>query len=138
LAYVQSAYPDLEPLRASWTFITERFDKHLSDNKNNLDNKGIIVIDKSSRSSDQVATSVINYIRKNGSNTQSINNIVEEPMFISSSVSEHMQIADASAYCTMKYLNNTPTFRGYWNIIWNKLRKGPNGNISGYGLKVFP
>ncbi|MBV9178114.1 MAG: DUF3800 domain-containing protein [Nitrososphaeraceae archaeon] len=135
---IQNAFPYWNPLRAAWIFITERFDRYISENSMNSLDKGIIMIDKGSRSSDKVATSVINHIRKNGSNTQQINHIIEEPVFISSAVSEPMQIADASAYCTMKYLTNASKFVNYWDMIYNKLRKGPNGNIIGYGLKVFP
>lgn len=65
---IRSTFPEWELLKTAWIFITERFDRYISDHGNNSD-KGIIVIDKSSRSSDQVATSVINCIRQNGSNT---------------------------------------------------------------------
>jgi hypothetical protein len=135
---MQNSFSDWKPLASAWIFITERFDRYISQNNENLINKGIIIVDKSSPSIDQVATRVINHIRQFGSNAQPINHIVEEPMFISSDVSEQMQIADASAYCTMKYLQNHPVFMKYWYVIHSKLRRAPDGDPNGYGLKIFP
>jgi hypothetical protein len=134
-------FPNWETVNSAWTFIAERFDKHISEHNNKSSyksDKGIIIVDKSSRSIHKEVTEIINRLRQFGSNTQQIDNIVDEPMFISSAVSEQIQIADASAYCTMKHLNNAPIFTGYWNIIYSKLRRGQNGNPIGYGLKIFP
>jgi hypothetical protein len=135
---ISTSFPDWKTLDSAWIFITERFDRYISENNKDSINKGIIIVDKSSRSIDKVATRMINHLRQFGSNTQQINHIVEEPMFISSSVSEPIQIADASAYCTLKYLYQNAYFMNYWNIIYTKLRKAPNGDPTGYGLKIFP
>jgi hypothetical protein len=131
-------FPNWETVNSAWIFIAERFDKYISENNMKSSDRGIIIVDKSSRSIHKEVTEIINRLRQFGSNTQQIDNIVEEPMFISSEVSEQIQIADASAYCTMKYLNNSPFFMRYWNIIYDKLRKGRNGDPIGYGLKTFP
>ena len=132
-------FPNWETVNSAWTFIAERFDKYISEhNIKSSSDKGIIIVDKSSRSIHKEVTEIINRLRQFGSNTQQIDNIVEEPMFISSEVSEQIQIADASAYCTMKLLNKSPFFMRYWSIIYNKLRKGRNGDPIGYGLKTFP
>jgi hypothetical protein len=41
-------HPDWDVFNAAWTFLTERFDKYLSDHGNSA-NKGIIIVDKSSK-----------------------------------------------------------------------------------------
>ena len=121
-------FPNWETVKSAWTFIAERFDKFISTTSMESPDKGIIVVDKSSRSIHEEVVGIINRLREFGSNTQEINNIVEEPLFISSAVSEQMQIADASAYCTMKYLNDKSVFSPYFS----------SGDPRGYGFKVFP
>jgi hypothetical protein len=135
---LENTYSNWDIFEAAWIFIAERFDKYISENSKQSSNQGIIIVDKSSRSIDKDATRIVNRLRQFGSNVQEINHIVEEPMFISSTVSEQIQLADASAYCTMKRLYNSHYFITYWNIIYNKLRRAPNGDVIGYGLKIFP
>jgi hypothetical protein len=131
-------YPNWETIESAWTFIAERFDRFISENSHKTFNKGILIVDKSSRSMHQEVVEIINRLRQFGSNTQPIDNIVEEPLFIPSVVSEQIQIADASAYCTMKHMNDSPVFSRYWDVIYSKLRKNHDGDPQGYGLKTFP
>jgi hypothetical protein len=133
-----SKYPQWDIFKAAWTFLTERFDKYIIDNDMRV-NKGIIIVDKSSKIPEEDITKIVNYLRTFGSHYQpNIDNIVEEPIFIDSKIREAIQIADACAYCTLKHLNAYVKFKRYWEIVHNKMRKGPNGNILGYGFKVFP
>lgn len=128
-------------LNTAWTFITERFNSFVSDSnqRNMIKNKGIIIVDKSSKETDAVATGVINDLRKQRKTSYNpIRHIVEEPLFISSIMSEQMQIADNSAYCTLKYMTGSHMFQRYWALIYRKLRCAPNGYPEGYGLKLFP
>ena len=81
---------------------------------------------------------IVNRLRRNGSYFQAIENIVEEPIFIESQIREGIQLADACAYCTLKYLNGSEKFLRYWDIVKNKLRRSKSDVILGYGLKIFP
>jgi hypothetical protein len=133
-----SEYPQWDIFKAAWTFLTERFDRHIIDNDMRV-NKGIIIVDKSSKIPEANITKIVNDLRRFGSYYQpNIDNIVEEPIFIDSKVREAVQIADACAYCTLKHLTRYDKFKKYWEIVHNKTRKGPNGNTLGFGLKVFP
>jgi hypothetical protein len=42
------SHPDWDVFNAAWTFLTERFDKYVSDHGNSI-NKGIIIVDRSSK-----------------------------------------------------------------------------------------
>ena len=139
--YIQSFSEEWSVLDTAWTFLAERFDSFLSDlnRKSRIKNKGIIVIDKTSTESDGIATRIINDLRKQKRTSyQLIKNIVEEPLFITSKMSEQLQIADSIAYCTLKYMTESPLFLRYWPLIYGKLRCAPNGCPEGYGLKIFP
>ena len=63
---------------------------------------------------------------------------MEPPLFLSSTESDGLQVADAIAYGTMGYLNKTPGFEDYYNIILQKAQKRHDGVITGYGMTVFP
>ena len=130
-------YPQPDIFSSAWTFLTERFDNYISDNGNNI-NKGIIIVDKSSKIPEKDICKVVNRLRKTGSYYQSIYHIVEEPIFIESDLREGIQIADACAYCTLKHLTGYDKFKPYWNIVSQKLRKGKNEVTEGYGFKIFP
>ena len=54
---------------------------------------------------DCMILSHINHIRHRGTNWPSVRNIVEEPLSYDSFVRKGLQIADAAAYCTDRYLN---------------------------------
>ncbi len=49
-----------------------------------------------------------------------------------------LQIADAVAYCTTRYLTNHQNFTRNWNIVKSKLRTNPSGKMDGFGLIRFP
>ena len=82
--------------------------------------------------------SYINHIRHHGTNWQSVRNIVEEPLFYDSFVRKGLQIADAVAYCTNRYLNKNNDFDSYWKLLYPKIQKNASGTTMGYGLTVFP
>lgn len=121
----------------AWTFLVERFDQFIDDNRHNLD-EGIIIVDKSSKIPETEIWKIVRRLRKFGSNYRKINHLIEEPIFIDSKIREGIQIADATAYCSFRYLVGAVKFEPYWDIVRNKLRKGPGGTITGYGFKVFP
>ncbi|MGC1132043.1 MAG: DUF3800 domain-containing protein [Nitrososphaeraceae archaeon] len=62
---------------AAWTFLIERFNNYIHDKGGRI-NRGIFIVDKSSKIPEYEITTIVNRLRKNGSNFQSITNIVEE------------------------------------------------------------
>ena len=81
---------------------------------------------------------IINSARKHGTRWQKIKNIVEEPDFYDSSQRKVLQVADAIAYCTNRYLGKNSNFDAYWEHITKKAQRSSSGRINGYGLTVFP
>jgi hypothetical protein len=114
------AIAQLDVFNAAWTFLTERFDKYIGEHGNTV-NKGIIIVDRSSKIPEKEIWKIVNRLRRNGSHIQPVENIVEEPIFVDSQIREGIQIADACAYCTIMYLNNSEKFLQYWEIIESKL-----------------
>lgn len=135
-----SKFSNYDILETGYTFLIERFDKFLR----RTNNKGIIRIDKTSNKStslnkkDCKILNIVNTIRKQGTNWQSIKNIAEEPFLIDSRLRKGLQIADAVVYCTNNYLNGNPDFKKYWDLIYPKIHTSDRGSIWGYGLYVFP
>lgn len=130
-------HPTWNLFNAAWTFLIERFDNYINDNGYGL-SKGLLRIDGSSRISQDETLRIVNQLRKHGSNFQKIKHILEEPLFVDSSLHEGIQLADASAYCTLRYLHGYQKFEPYWKIIHKKLRKNSQGIATGYGFKLFP
>jgi len=122
-------------LRFVWTFLVERFDMHISESRGKLFDRGLILSDKSSYESKIVK--LVSELIKYGSKFKAINNLIEIPIFAASDNHQLIQIADACAYCT-KYYFYSRLFEHYWYAICNKMRKAPNGDVTGYGLKIFP
>ena len=118
----------------------ERFDKYLQRN----DSRGLIRIDRTSNkpntlnAKDGRILTVINNLREFGSYQTPIRGLVESPLFLSSAESDGLQVADAIAYGTTDYLNKTPGFEYYYQIILQKTQKRHNGVPDGYGMTVFP
>jgi hypothetical protein len=134
---IMSQFPNWTVFNASWTFLTERFDKYISDNGDAL-NKGMMFIDKNSKMPDREITKIVNRLRIFGSNYQSIDYIHGDPSFVNSKDSPLLQIADAISYCTLKHLCQHKWFKTYWFSIKDRFRTDHLGNILGYGLKIFP
>ena len=65
----------------------------------------------------------INKIRRYGTGWQPIRHIVEEPLFLDSSESAGLQIADAVAYCITNTIKENCDFDSYWNMIYEKAQK---------------
>ena len=136
----ESKYSDYDILEKGYTFLVERFDKFLR----RTNSKGIIRIDKTSNKpmalnkKDRKILETINWIRKHGTNLQSVKNIAEESFFIESHLRKGLQVADSVVYCTNSFLNNNQKFRDYWEMILPKFHTSNSGSIWGYGLYVFP
>ena len=88
----------------AWTQLIERFNSFISDNGNNQ-NKGLVITDKSSKLPENDIINIINDLRASGTDYIKVTHLVEEPIFIESKLREGIQLADASAYCTLKYLS---------------------------------
>jgi hypothetical protein len=108
-----SHFPNWTVFNASWTFLTERFDKYISDNGDVL-NKGMMFIDKNSRMPNSEITKIVNRLRRNGSSYQNIDYIHEDPSYVTSNDRPLLQIADAISYCTLKQLCRHKWFKTYW------------------------
>lgn len=133
--------PD-EILDYGYMLLVERFDNFLNDKNDN----GIIRIDRSTdihqpflNSLDTRVLKIINKVRKRGTRWQSAaTSIVEEPLFLPSHCRKGIQIADAVAYCSTRHVNGHTNFEVYWKVISSKLRTGPNGQVIGYGYRIYP
>lgn len=125
-----------------YNILLERFQMFLQD-QNNF---GVIRIDRTTdkdqyklNSKDQLIIKHTNNIRRKYFTAfVRAKNVVEEVLILDSSIRKGLQIADATAYCTTKYLTTRRNFSGCWNKIEPKFRRSPSGNIKGYGLVVFP
>lgn len=124
--------------KASWTFLTERFDRFISDNSE-WGNKGLLIVDKQTKEVDNEIRERVNDLLKHGTLYHKYKRIFEEPLFVPSFNRIGLQIADAVSYCTLKHFYLNTHFDEYWNYTQTKYRKNPkDNNIYGYGLKIFP
>lgn len=138
-------YVNWNVTKASWAFLTERFDMHISDN-NNSNTKGLLIVDKQTKQVDNEIRDRVNDLRlngsyyyKNGPYYYKYKHLFEEPLFVPSYDRIGLQIADAISFCTLKHFCLIKDFEYYWNCIVPKYRRNPNtNNINGFGLKIYP
>lgn len=110
--------PHWDIFHTAWTFLTERFDKHIE--KNHDSENGVIIVDTSTNMDERKTRQIINDLIKYGSNMQSITRVKDESYFFPSESQQVIQIADAASYCTLKKLNRCDKFFKYWVKITNK------------------
>ena len=123
---------------ASWTFLTERFDRYISENSE-WGNKGLLIVDSQTKEVNNEIREIVNDLLRYGSLYHQYKRILEEPLFVPSYNRIGLQIADAVSYCTLKHFYSNADFVEYWNYMETKYRKNPkDNNIDGYGLKIFP
>lgn len=133
---LQQKHPNWKIFKTAWNILMKRFDLYL-ESLNILNEKGRIKIDRVTVEQRQELNKIIKEMRGNKKKWQRIDNIVGDPVFATSHGTEGIQIADAIAYCTTKYLTKNERFNKYWQKI-EKLWHTKDGKILGYGLIIFP
>ncbi len=134
---LKEQYPTWKVFNTAWTYLIERFDKHIECG-DHANEGGIVKIDKSTSKQQADVFKIVNELRKEGSYWQNVNHIIQEPTFVNSAGVEGVQVADAIAYCTFRNKTGSTKFKPYWDKIYDKFRKGSDGRVSGYGIKEFP
>ena len=140
--FIQRHSDPKEILDYGYMLLVERFDKFLNEKNDN----GIIRIDRSTNLQqaflnkiDSRILNIINKVRKKGTRWQTAaTSIVEEPLFLPSHLRKGLQIADAVAYCSTRHINGHQNFAAHWQVVYSKLRTGPNGQVIGYGYRIYP
>jgi hypothetical protein len=128
--------PSWKIFKTAWTILITRFDQYLESLNNG--EKGQVKIDRSTTEQRQELERIMSDMRQNKKKWQRIDNIEGDPAFAISHGTEGIQVADAIAYCTSKYLGDNAHFRkNYWGII-EKLSHTKDGKILGYGLIIYP
>jgi uncharacterized protein DUF3800 len=125
----------------AWKHLFERCDMGINDMckaRENVEN-GLIIIDHhSDPAHDQQIRNYLLVMRSLGFGFHTFDHMIEVPLFTPSIWTNVIQLADAVAYCTTMYLLKDNFFVKQFLTIRDKFRKGPNGDIDSYGLKVFP
>jgi hypothetical protein len=126
----------------AWKHLFERCDMGISDMckaSGNTEENGLIIIDHhSDPTHDEQIKNYLREMRLYGSGFHLFDHMIEEPLFTPSAWTNIIQLADAVAYCTAMYLWNDVFFVKQFMTIQNKFRKGKDGDINNYGLKIFP
>lgn len=124
-----------DPYQLAYQFIIERGNKMMEENKD----YGFVILDsKSGRlridmgSEDHRIITLTNLLRKKG------DRILGDILFGDSRYVIGLQIVDLAVYPFYhRFEYDNPDYITY-KLMEGKLRKGPNGEIEGFGLKYFP
>jgi Protein of unknown function (DUF3800) len=138
--YLQD-YDDGQEEFRGWTHLIERCEMGVADlcrQQNFLENGLIITDHNTSDAHDDIIRNFLQIIRIKGTGFLTVNHIIEDPLFVVSKFRNLIQIADAVAYCTVKYILNDQFFVSQFEIIRPRFRHSPIGDITNYGLKIFP
>jgi len=129
-------------VRLAFGLLIERIAWYLNEYDNEL---ALLLVDKSEIDYD-VRNAVLLEITQGLYTSQlaSAERILETPSFIDSVRHRPLQLADFIAYTLFRLHSGKPTaagnafnFREHLNNIMSIIRKGPKGQISGYGIKVW-
>lgn len=136
--FAQDPNQDAEYL--AWKYLLERMDMCVQRqcSANDTDEYGLVIMDESERSKDDLIRKYMRYLRTRGTGMQYINRIIEDIVFTPSHWHNLTQIADAVVYCSKNYLRKEPFFTKQFLAISNKFDTGKTGKIEGNGFKVYP
>ena len=134
-AFFELFYENWNLFNTAWSILFQRFDSYLENFSTK--SKGKIRIDKSTKDQHKQISKIINSLQKDLISSHRINNVIDDPFFVSSESSESIQVSDAVGYCTLKHLTKFNKFEKYWNLILPKYYQNA-GKIDSYGLNIFP
>ena len=120
----------------SWTFVAERFEHFLAQ-KPVETNNGLLFIDASQKNPESDIRRALQKAVKNGGIWQSIDHIIEHPIFVESHVHNLIQLADMIAYIMLKHYKGNPEFEELFELLKSKMYRA-DGKLDGFGLKEFP
>jgi hypothetical protein len=134
-------YDDEQVEFRGWKHLVERCEMGIGDlsYEGGSYQNGLIITDhNTSDAHDEIIRSFLQLIRLKGTGYLTINHLIEEPLFVVSKFRNLIQLADAVAYCTVKYLLGDQFFVSQFEKIKPRFRHNLTGDITNYGLKIFP
>ena len=134
-------YDDEQVEFRGWKHLFERCEMGVGDlsYERSFFENGLIITDhNTSDAHDEIIRSFLQVIRLKGTGYVTVNHHIEDPLFVVSKFRNMIQIADAIAYCTVKYLLKDEFFMRQFEMIRPRFRHSPTGDIINYGLKIFP
>jgi len=129
-------------VRRAFGLLLERLAWYLNKHDNEL---ALLLVDRSEIDCD-VKNAVLLEITQGlyTSRLASSERILETPLFIDSARHRPLQLADFMAYTLFRMFSGKPTaaggtfnFRAYLSNLMPIVRKGPKGEVAGYGIKVW-
>lgn len=120
----------------SWMFVAERFE-HFLVQKPVETNNGLLFIDASHKNPESDIRRALQKAVKNGSIWQSIDHVIEYPIFVESHVHNLIQLADMIAYVMLKHYKGDSEFEELFELLKSKMYRS-GGKLDGFGLKEFP
>ena len=120
----------------SWMFVAERFE-HFLVQKPAETNNGLLFIDASQKNPESDIRRALQKAVKNGSNWQSIDHVIEHPIFVESHAHNLIQLADMIAYVMLKHYKGDSEFGELFELLKSRMYRY-GGKLDGFGLKEFP
>ncbi len=120
----------------SWMFVAERFE-HFLMQKPAETNNGLLFIDASQKKPESDIRNALRKAVKNDSIWQSIDHVIEHPIFVESHAHNLIQLADMIAYVMLKHYRSDSEFEGLFELLKSKMYRS-GSKLDGFGLKEFP
>lgn len=94
--------PGIDPVQECFTQIIGRFERFLQSRRSKQ--WGLVTVDRNPTQSDRLHE-MLGEFQRHGTRWTNIDRVIEAPMFVDSSTSAGIQIADACAYALRRYLD---------------------------------
>lgn len=133
---MEEMYRSPTVMNYSWMFVVERFEHFLAQRPAETNN-GLLFIDGSQKKPESDIKSALWKAVKHGSSWQSIDHVIEYPIFVESHVHNLVQLADMIAYVVLKHYKSDPEFEELFELLKSKMYRF-GGKLDGFGLKEFP
>lgn len=131
----QYAYP-ANPYEIALTFCMERAHAFLRDRGQHARTTHIVVERRGKREDDELELAFRRI--RDGANQWGAIASFEIVFADKKTNSTGLQLADLTARPIGRHVMNSAQRNRAWNVIEPKLRRGPQGQVNGWGLKIFP
>lgn len=120
----------------SWTILVERFEGYLR-NQPEETNNGLLFVDSDQKIPEKEIKDIVWKLVRRGSIWQSVDHVIEDPIFTKSHLRNLIQLADMIAYVIHKHYKEDHDFEKWFESLIPKMYQ-PEGKLNTYGLKEFP
>lgn len=133
---LKDRYAVPRPMAHAWTLLVDQFENFLKRHSPGT-NAGMLCIDASDKGTECNISALISKLVKNGTPFQSVDHVVENPLFVKSHLRGMIQLSDMIAYVVHRHHKGNSQFKAWFEDLFPKTYR-PSGGLGRCGIITFP